>query len=253
MGRRVVFKGSSSFMVYYGKDNVEELSKHDVAIVEPLGQSQENIEAIKEKGTLVIAYISVMEIQNCSEVFNLLKKEDFLIVKEEKLKNKDFDTYLIDLRSSRWRSILLHSIGNLIYNHNYDGIFLDTIGDLEFEIIPQELQNSLLSSAVSFIKDIRDTFEDIVIIQNNGLEKLCSLTGALVDGICWENPPVNNKASKLWVESVTNELRFLMKTTEVNILLLTDKEDKTAVKEQSVKHLAEENGFLFYSAPKMYL
>jgi hypothetical protein len=253
MDRRLRFRKSSNFIVYYGKDNVQELCKYNVAIVEPLGQNADNVKAMKAAGVLVIAYISVIEIQAYSEFYKLLKEEDFLSVNGVRLRNDVFGSQLVDLRSPRWNSILIHHIGSLLYNYSYDGIFLDTIGDIEFPSIPEEYQNLLLNAAVNFIKAIRENFEDVVIIQNNGFEKLCSLTGPLIDGVCFENPPVNIERSKKWVESITRELVYFKDTFNAQVLILTDSLGKDNDHQEKVEELARGNDFLLYHAPYSYL
>jgi polysaccharide biosynthesis protein PelA len=253
MDRRLRFRKSSNFIVYYGKDNVQELCKYNVAIVEPLGQNAANVKVMKDSGVLVIAYISVIEIQAYSEFYKLLKEEDFLDVNGVKLRNDVFNSALVDLRSPRWNSILIHHIGSLLYNYGYDGIFLDTIGDIEFPSIPAEYQNLLLNAAVNFIRNIRESFEDIVIIQNNGLQKLCTLTGTLIDGVCFENPPVDIKGSKQWVKSITRELVYFKDSLNAKILILTDALGKDNDYKEKIEELAKENNFLLYQAPYRYL
>jgi len=249
INKRQRFKQIKNFFLYYGIGKAEESSQFDLAIVEPQGQNKESIEIMQSAGTLVIAYVSVVEIFEGFPYYKLLKDEDFLKIDNKPVMNKEFNTYLIDLKSERWSSILMHHIGNLILNENYDGIFLDTIGDVEFSIFNEKLQGQLICNAVELIVKIRNLYKDIIIIQNNGLNKLIESTSKLIDGICWENPIFGNPESADWMEYVIHKLSTLSKEDGIKVLLLY--EEKNFAKEELItikyaEKIAENNKFLIW-------
>lgn len=247
------FKTCTDFIVYYGTGNEQILSNFQISIVEPKGQDEDSIERIKASGTLLIAYVSVMEIHSDSREFALLSDDDFLKLNGEKEMNKDYGTYLIDLESIRWQSMLIHHIGNLIYHQNYDGVFLDTIGDVEFGVIPQHKQNMLINASLRLIKEIKDIFEDIIVIQNNGLEKLCSITADVIDGICWENPPLLLEESRGWVDAVSRELFYLKENKRLQVMVLVEGQEDNEDYLIAAEELCKEKGFLFYKATYRYI
>lgn len=249
MTPREKFKKAADFTVYYGFGKEAELSHYDVAIVEPQGQNHQSIKKLKEKNTLVIAYISVVEIHKNASLYKLLREEDFLKINNEYIKNEQYDTYLVDIRSKRWNSLLIHQIGNLILHHQYDGIFLDTISDIEYESIPIQTQYHLINAAVHLLENIRNVFEDIIIIQNNGLDKLISHTSKYIDGVCWENPPFNQHSNDQWIDITINNLRYISEMEDIKVLLLLEEKSLESNQRNSIQaagETAQKHSFLIY-------
>ncbi len=121
MSLRERFRTASNFVLYYGYGKTKELSNFDIAIIEPTAHTKEEINKIKESNTLVIAYISIIEVIKDSPNYNLLNEEDFIHVNEKPLINERFNTYMVSLSSERWRNILHHNIGKFINIYGYDG------------------------------------------------------------------------------------------------------------------------------------
>ena len=203
---------------------------------------------MQDKRTLVIAYVSVVEIFEAFPSYKFLRDEDFLKIDNKRVRNKEFNTYLINLKSKRWISILMHHIGNLILNNNYDGIFLDTIADVEFELFNEELQESLICGAVELITKIRELYEDIIIIQNNGVSKLIESTFEIIDGVCWENPNLWGINNCDWIEYIIGKLSTLCKN-EMKVLLLYEEKGILSQEFNKIKYaerIAKINNFLIY-------
>jgi hypothetical protein len=239
---------ASNFALYYGVDRAEELSSFDVAIVEPKGQKPESIKALHEKGILVVSYLSAMEIHPSFAEYKLLDEEDFLKVNGKPLINKAYGTYIADLRSRRWNDMVYHAAGRLIYHSGFDGVFLDTIGDVEMPEIPEECREAQILSAVGMIARIRKLSDDCVIIQNNGLERLCEQTAEIIDGICWENPPFGRQESLEWTEAMLRKLKGLREKSGITVFLLVE-DDEIEI----AKKIARENNYLLYNAPTGYI
>ncbi|MCB2292361.1 endo alpha-1,4 polygalactosaminidase [Clostridium algoriphilum] len=248
ISKRHDFKNIKNFSLFYGIGNSEELSKYDLTIVEPLGQNEISVKEMQAKGTLVIAYVSVVEIIEAFPHYKFLREEDFLKIDNNRVMNKEFNTYLINLKSERWISILMHHIGNLILNSNYDGIFLDTMGDVEFSVFNEQQQESLICGAVDFITKIREQYEDIIIIQNNGFNKLIESTFNFIDGVCWENPRLWDINNSDWIKYITGKLTNLSKE-QMKVLLLYEENSFTSqefAKINLAEKIAKINNFLIY-------
>lgn len=249
MSKRNIFNSCKNYSLYYGADNCESLSAYDAVIVEPQGQNKESINKMHAKGTLVIAYVSIMEIFEGFPSYKFLSEDDFIKIENKRVMNEDFNTFLVDLRSKRWNSILLHHIGDLILNRKYDGIFLDTIGDIEFSIFSRQLQEQFICEAVNLIIKIRELCDDIIIIQNNGLNKLIDATFKYVDGVCWENAMFGSPDGADWLNHITHKLINLWNKERIKVLLLYEEKDKKLQEYDSISYaekLAEENEFLIY-------
>lgn len=251
MSRRERFKTARNFAIYYGSGQSTALKTYDIAIVEPAGQEQAGIKAVQEAGTLVLAYLSVMEINQDMPEYRMLKNDDFLALNGEKIINEEYGNFLVDLCSQRWRNLLAQKAARLLGRTGYDGLFLDTIGDVEDPGWPGSLRDTQLMAAVNIVNDLRGLWPGHILVQNCGLERLASLTAGLVDGICWENPPVL-KSAALWVKKVTLRLVGLKQEYSTQILVLSENRGEGAVNDIACK-IAREHGFLFYSAPENYL
>lgn len=249
MNKRQQFKSVRNYGLYYGIGREKELSSYDLAILEPQGQSEKTIQVMHNSGTLVIAYVSVMEIFESYPLFKLLKDEDFITLNGLKVMNKEYETYLLDLTSKRWNAILIQQIGNLILNEGYDGIFLDTIGDIEADIFPKELKEKLLNAAVALLSNIRKLFNDIIIIQNNGLNELINHTAHIIDGLCWENPMFGDVDSSEWTKATLNKLKTISKIEEIKILMVYEENQLNDLDIKVfpyAKKIAQANNFLIY-------
>jgi polysaccharide biosynthesis protein PelA len=254
MKRRKDIRQVRNYALYYGVGNANELAEFDLVIVEPLGQTKSNLTIMHQSKTIVIAYVSIMEIHPYHACFGILQDDDFLNANGQRLKNDAYNTYILDLRSTRWLGVLNHHIGNLLLNEDYDGIFLDTIGNVEMNHLPVGMQHIQKQAAISFIMQTRHIFPEAIIIQNNGLESLCLQAAPWLDAICWENPPFENKSSIKWMDMIITRLNQLKKENGIQTLLLLEQSDVEENNKASLaKKLANTNGFLVYVAPYQYV
>lgn len=252
MLRREAFKKASSFTVYYGQPKIHTLSTYDIAIVEPSYYTKEDIWSLQQKKTLVIAYVSVMEVREDDPLFIQLNREDFIYQSNKPMKQETYGTYLLNLGSSHWRSIIIKRIGELFLKEGYDGVFLDTIGDAEMAHLPEPWIH--LHAATQFVKDIRKWFPHMVLIQNNGLEILCQHTAPYLDAIVWENPPIELKESVQWINLISERLMHIMQTTEMRVFILFDRCEVLQHTEiLSRVSFADRHHFPVYLAPTHYL
>jgi uncharacterized protein (TIGR01370 family) len=250
LNRKHKLENATNYALYYGVGREAELTCFDIVIVEPAGQSQESIKSMQETGSLVLAYLSFMEIAEYAEEFKLLERTDFLKDKDRFLRNEEFDTYVIDIRSLNWQQLLLQKV-NTLFLLGYDGLFIDTIGDIENSSINSATREMLIDAAVNILKEIRQRYSERILIQNNGLEQLCSSTASIIDGLCWENPPFNKKECFAWIERITNHILMLKSLFKIKIFILL--EENTEVDMVREEEKAKDLGLLFYEAVKGYV
>ena len=250
---RTAFHEIQKFAVYYGPKNVMALGNYDCVIIEPSRFSDEDILRLKDRGTLVIGYVTVMEIGPIhKEQWAALREEDFLHRDGKRIEKADYNTFLLDLNSARWRSLLHQEVGRMLTQRGFDGIFLDTIGDVEDYGLPDSV--SQIEAASDIVAGLRRWFPDAIIMQNNGLEVLCLHTAPYLDAITWENPPVSEKMSRAWVRLIAERLDALARTHGVTIMTLYDRSEVLPRKEWILRRrFADEHGYLSYFAPTHYL
>lgn len=74
-----------------------------------------------------------------------------------------------------------------ITNKNFDGIFLDTIDWIDFYNNNPSISKNMLEGYEKFLKDIKELYPDLIIIQNRGFKSLKNFSYKYIDGIVWEN------------------------------------------------------------------
>lgn len=252
MDRKARFSLATNYALYYGHERAAELAHYDIAVLEPAGQSVNSLQEIKASGTLVVAYLSVMEVPVWSKVLDLLQASDFLQVQGKPYINPEYGNYWVNLDSQRWTDLLLQRVKDLMEGEGYDGVFLDTIGYVESRQLSTASRTSLLQAATEIVIKIRTMFPDSIIIQNCGLEELYRLTASYIDGICWENPPFNRIDSQEWAGQVIRNLEAVKETYGLQVLLLVEENNSCAREFELVQEVAKDKKFLLYYAPSFY-
>lgn len=261
MDRLARFSAARNFALFYGCGRGEEMSRFDVAVVEPAGQNKDSLRIMRESGTLALAYLSVVEVNPGAPEFKLLKDKDFLSRDGRPVINDEYGNYMADLRSSSWTGLLLRKAGSLMAGSGYDGLFLDTIGNVEFCGFEAGLRDSLLFAAADVVRQIRKTFAEFILVQNNGLENLCLLTSGDINGICWENPCFHDQSRMLWASVVTSRLEELKERHGIKVLMLLEETGGASAEGAAaweanyrlVLEVSKQKGFLLYRAPFRYI
>ena len=251
--RKQKFKVAENFVVYYGHGHADLISKFDVAIVEPAGQTEQSIADMQQAETLVFAYVSITEVPDYDPLKSLLKEVDYLKLNGAILTNEQYHTMVADLRSANWTGLLLHRIGGLLRNQKYDGIFMDTISNVEWPILPAGMRAEQQNAALELIKRIRKLHPNHLIIQNNGLESLCIETISYIDGICWENPDLVHPETFTWHDNVRQRLKRLIANQDTRVLLLQEKSTTSSRSLESAIKLAKHENYLHYLSPNHYI
>lgn len=157
-----------SFIFYYGNDNINEILNYDLAVVQPDAYSTSEIKEIEAHGVKLLAYMSIGESDNKNV------NPSWILAK-----NENWNSYMIDVRNNGWRDYIINTVAKQIADKGYEGFFLDTV-DTAVQF-PQTAD-----AMVSLIKDIRETYPNMIIIQNRGFP-LLNKTGPYIDGVLWED------------------------------------------------------------------
>lgn len=238
------FKQAESFAVYYGSGREDKLSRFDIAVVEPGGHDPEGIGKLKSAGTVVLAYVSAVEVNPSTPGRKLLREEDFVLRAGGPMRNESYGTKIVRLYSARWRSALVRHVEYLLQVCGYDGIFLDTLADLEFLPFSSEEYNKMLNAAIQLLTGIRSRFPQFLIVQNNGLESLYTVTSDYIDGVCWESPPKSGGPAEL--KQMERFLTGLSEKKHLKIFFLIHQSD------ENLRLMAESRGFLCYRSPDRF-
>ena len=117
-------------------------------------------------------------------LYHQLKEEDFYRDKQgEKMYFAEWDSYLTNMTSTHYQDILLAEIKKQIVQKGLDGVFLDTVGNIN-SYLPEDEQKWQNEAMLSFIQQIKNVipiylllkigaFKHLPIIQRHMLTLLC--------------------------------------------------------------------------------
>ncbi|KEO81458.1 endo alpha-1,4 polygalactosaminidase [Tumebacillus flagellatus] len=171
-----------NFQIYYGP--VEEtsfLAGYDLVILEPRHVTSEQVRALQAAGTLVFGYLSVLETPMWNEVRYVLtegmRKLRFF---------PEWGSYLMDIRDVGYQGILLQEVLEEILVRGMDGVFLDTVGDLEEYVEEEAEREEMFRAYRDFLQRLHTLAPGVRLLQNRGFDTLPSVKNALF-GVLWED------------------------------------------------------------------
>ncbi|WP_155593335.1 endo alpha-1,4 polygalactosaminidase [Lysinibacillus cavernae] len=180
-----------NFKYYLDKGNDaigKEMTKLDLVIVEPIEMQQKYIDNAQKSDTLIYGYINAMETDKWNTaLYQQLKEDDFYRNKQgEKMYFAEWDSYLMDMTSTHYQDLLLAEIQKQIVQKGLDGVFLDTVGNIN-SYLPEDEQKWQNEAMLSLIQEIKKRNPDLSVAQNWGFQTLADYTAPYVDFIMWED------------------------------------------------------------------
>lgn len=245
-----------NFALYYGAEDLGALAGFDLVILEPRAGSEADIQRIRASGALVCGYLSVLEADDSLDP-RQIQPSDYLTVGGERKRNLESSGWIMDPRSGHWVEAVLEMAERLVLGKGCDGVFLDTLGDVEDPDLPRALAAQLIPASALLVRRLRERFPHALLIQNWGIDFLCRLTIPYLDGICWENFPLKWPGDG-WSLRKLGELERASRKTGVRILLLAQTKGTIAAGRPprndagGTELQAARRGFLFYAAPGSY-
>lgn len=230
-----------SYALYYGFGGEEILSQYDLAIVDPGGHDADGLRRLKAKGTLALAYISILEVnrrESGAPPHNVLRLKGQPMAKEE------FDNWVLDPRSPLTSQRLL-GLAEELWHRGYDGLFLDTIGDVEDRRFAPGEASELVVAASRLVRELHFTLPEAILVQNWGLHRLLPLTATWVDGVCWEEFPYKQVGPVPAVHSGIRTLQAYQDETRLRVLALNQAMANDGEREAAAS-AAERCNFLWY-------
>jgi uncharacterized protein (TIGR01370 family) len=153
---RDCIKAIENYVVYYGEGELEQLALYDFAIIQPETLTEEEIAVLTENGTLVVAYLSIGEVEPYREWYSDGRLDENWILGE----NENWGSYFIDTRAEGWQTLMLELAGEYL-EMGFHGIFMDTVDTAE--LYPETAEGML-----ALIEQLRETYPDALLIQNRG-------------------------------------------------------------------------------------
>jgi len=199
---------------------------------------------LKKSGTLVYGYINVMEADKWNTaLYQQLKEEDFYRDKQgERMYFAKWDSFLMDLTSTHYQDILLAEIEQQIVQKGLDGVFLDTVGNIN-SYLPEDEQKWQNEAMLSFIQQIKKRHPNISVAQNWGFQTLADYTAPYVDFIMWEDFSYPVVGKDEWSLDMMQQLVHIRNKFGTQVMTIGFEEEAKS------RALAEKHHFKFFYSP----
>lgn len=234
-----------SYALYYGMGGEDVLSHYDLAVVDPGGRTPDGVEAIKERGTIALGYVSVLEVPRLAGVAappNVLRWQGQLQVQQE------FNNWVLDPRAPLTRNRFLRVVESVL-QQGYQGIFLDCVSNVEDRNLPVEFRNELVPATAWLVAEVVRQFPSCLVVQNWGLHYLLPMTGQYLDAVCWEDFPFSEIGPIPSVHSGIRKLNAMQEQVGLRVLALNQNIDDP-VMSHVARAAAERCGFLWYGTTR---
>lgn len=236
-------RGLTTFAVSYGQLNPSAIRNFDFVIAEPDQYSREQVQSLYHKHQKLLGYISLGEVNSNRSYYDTLKRRGFVGT------NRNWAASFLNLADSVTRRVLENRADQIIAK-GFDGLFLDTVDDVESGTGHGNLQPYM----VDVIREIRREHPSIDIIQNNGLF-LLNKTAPYINGVLVEDvaSDYNFRTRSYHVkkhndfEERVSELRAISKKYHKPIYIV-DYAVTSAMRNQ-LSTMLKTTGFPYYIAP----
>lgn len=240
----------TSYKVFYDEPTPKvqrQMKNYDLVIVEPAFYTKELVSKLKKSGTKLYAYVSIMESDTWNtERVQSLQPGDFFMTNGQRVHFEKWDSYLMDMTSSHYRSVLLNDLHTQVIDKGFDGIFFDTVGDIvdQFYWTDASEYQKQTDGFLTFLQQAERQYPGLSKIQNWGIELFSDATVPYMDAIMWEDFEYRNVAKDEWAQ---NQIRLLQKLqTQHPFQVLT----VSFSQHTKSSRYAAQQGFLHYAEHK---
>ncbi|WP_338753354.1 endo alpha-1,4 polygalactosaminidase [Bacillus sp. FJAT-52991] len=220
-----------------GTDTIgEQMKQMDLVIVEPIEMQQKYIDAARSNGTLIYGYINAMEADKWNEEFySQLTEEDFYKDEHgEKMYFEEWDSYMMDMTSPHYQEILLEEIQKQVVQKGLDGVFLDTVGNID-SYLPEQEQAEQNEAMKAFMQKIKQQYNGLSIAQNWGFHTLANYTAPYIDFIMWEDFSYNVVGEDEWALHMIEQLKQVRNEYGTQVMAVGF-DDEEQSRELALKH-----------------
>ena len=241
-----IIRQQKNYLVYYNKvtdENINNISKYDMAILEPRNITSEQIKKIKKSNTRTYGYQSIFEVESSQkEMISLLNDEDYLYINGVKQFNEKYKCYYGDIRSQNYKDALFASIENNVIKEGFNGVFFDTLDDIEHHI-DETIREELYLEYINFFNLLKSKYPKLSIIQNRAFLLFSFGSAEYLDGLMYEDL----KYEELQNSDYYNELfdNLIDISTKYNVVILS----LSHVNAEENYQLAKDLNWLYYFSP----
>ena len=189
----------SSWALYYGgaaEDIVQRLSGYDLVVIDAnaLGEgARATVAALKGAGCRVIAYLSAVEVASWHRYRDRVDDSWYIRVGGDYWSPWGGSSVswaanrAASLAEPGWRGLLLDLVASEALDYGCDGVFFDTLEDLDFVSLPAEEAARQREGLREFMSALREKYPDALFVANRTLQAALDAVAPFVDGVCWES------------------------------------------------------------------
>jgi hypothetical protein len=176
-------KDAKSFYCYYGANRVEELAQYDLVILHTPAATKEVVNELKSRGVVTLGYITVgadLEVRKGNGKGPGGKASWYFDKDMNGQPDMDpiWKTPWANTADPEWRKFCVAEAKNLVNEHGFDGLFLDTTDNVT--IYPE-----MFEGMVKLIEQFRLELPEAPIVMNQSWE-LLRRVAPVVDGVMLE-------------------------------------------------------------------
>lgn len=219
-----------SFHIFYGhpdQQKLEELSQQDAAIIEPTAFRKEQMDFLQKEDVLLFGYVSLIQLENWNhELKEDVIPSDYWLQDGERLYLSEWDTYVMNISEQHYREVLMQKIRTEIDAKQMDGIFFDTVDDLDFYFRNDpDAEKSMRAGYEQLLDEVRAAFPDLLIIQNRGFDSYKAVSRKKVDGILWEGFDKEELKNSEWAQYWWNYWKKEQRNKQVRVFTVVTDND----------------------------
>ena len=205
----------NNYRVFYGRPQAfykKDFKAYDLLILEPYFYTAKNLRDLKtDNNQLLFGYLTVFEVSHWDKTLvDLMHPEDYLKIDGQRYQKEGISNFIGDIRSERYRNLLIQLIKERIVDKGFDGVFLDTVDWIDyFGYQDETLMKAFAENYKSFLIEIEERYPDLLMIQNRSFKSYKSFSKKYVDGIMWENfkyDEMFNEDLDITIDLVKNKL-----------------------------------------------
>jgi uncharacterized protein (TIGR01370 family) len=164
-----------SYVVYYGAGRLDDLARFDLAIIDPATLTSDEVRALESRGTLVVGYLSVGEINgNDPWLADGTVPHSWILGR-----NENWGSLFVDANQAGWRDLMTQQAGQLL-DYGFQGVFLDTV-DTAIDVAPQTEPGM-----IQLIRGLRSTYPEALLVQNRGFD-IAEQVAPSIDAVMFED------------------------------------------------------------------
>ena len=212
-------------LVCYAKLNPDSIRGYKYVILESEHYKRFDIQLIQEQNDLVLGYISLGEVSENRFYFDQISERTLG-------KNPVWESHFIDLNDSTTKKVVFALVDRIV-EKGFNGLFLDTVDTYG----PWGAHPENSGAYISFIKQIKEKYPDLHLMQNSGIALLPKSNlfinsvaiESIVTDYSFENLEYKLRKSNDFQERVS-ELNAVKTNYDLPIVLIEYADSKNLVK-----------------------